>query len=69
MENETDRTKPAGSGKRQLAAAVLAAAFVLLLAAFMRTNLFHRTIALNDDLKGMDASEQFYQTGKWDRGF
>lgn len=56
-------------GKKEIASAVLAAAFVLLLAAFIRTNLFDRTIALNDDLNGFDASAQFYQTGAWDRGF
>lgn len=62
-------TKPTGFGKKQIAAVVLAAAFLLLLTAFIRTNLFDRTIALNDDLNGFDASAQFYQTGKWDRGF
>lgn len=56
-------------GKKQIAAAVLAAAFVLLLTAFTRTNLFDRMIALNDDLQGLDASAQFYQTGEWDQGF
>lgn len=61
--------KRAGFDKRRIAAAVLGAAFVLLLAAFLRTNLFHRTIALNDDQNGIDASAQFYQTGEWDRGF
>ena len=43
------------------AAAVLV--FCLLVLAFTRTNLFHRTLALNDDLQGIDASAQFYQTG------
>ena len=56
-------------GKKGVVTAGLTAVFVLLLAAFMRTSLFHRTIALNDDLNGIDASEQFYQTGVWDRGF
>lgn len=56
-------------GKKGIASAILAIMFVLLLAAFIRTNLFDRTIALNDDLSGFDASAQFYQTGAWDRGF
>ena len=56
-------------GRRQLVTAVLAAGFILLLAAFIRTNLFDRTIALNDDYNGIDASAQFYQTGQWDRGY
>lgn len=69
-EGRTGRgTARAGLGKKGIAAAVLAAAFVLLLLAFTRTNLFDRTIALNDDLEGMDATAQFYQTGEWDRGF
>lgn len=55
--------------KQRIAAAAFAAVFILLLAAFIRTNLFDRTIALNDDLNGIDASAQFYHTGKWDRGF
>lgn len=58
-----------GIGKKGVAAAAFAVVFILLLTAFVRTNLFDRTIALNDDLKGIDASEQFYQTGAWDRGF
>lgn len=65
----TGEKKPAGFEKKQIAAAVFTAAFILLLAAFTRTNLFDRTIALNDDLKGIDATAQFYQTGEWDRGF
>lgn len=68
-ENGAAGTARAGLGKKGIVAAVLVAAFVLLLAAFIRTNLFDRTIALNDDLEGMDASAQFYQTGEWDRGF
>ena len=68
-EDGTAGTRRAGLGKKQIAAAVSAALFLLLLAAFTRTNLFDRTIALNDDLKGMDATAQFYQTGEWDRGF
>ncbi len=57
------------TGKTFFAAAALAAVFVLLLAAFIRTNFFDRTIALDDDRDGIDASAQFYQTGEWDRGF
>lgn len=68
-ENGMTGTARVSLGKKGIIAAVLAAAFVLLLAAFIRTNLFDRTIALNDDLEGMDASAQFYQTGEWDRGF
>lgn len=45
--------------------AVLALGFFLLLFAFFRTNLFDRTIALNDDLQGFDASDQFYHRGAW----
>lgn len=52
------RKKP---GKVLAVAAVLV--FLLLVLAFTRTNLFHRTLALNDDLQGIDASAQFYQTG------
>lgn len=51
--------------KRKLLMAAAAAAFFLLVAAFTRTNLFDRTIALNDDLQGSDASDQFYQRGIW----
>ena len=58
----------AGFGKKA-AAAVLAAVFCLFLAAFIRTNLFDRTIALDDERNGIDAGAQFYQTGVWDRGF
>lgn len=36
--------------------------FGLLVFAFTRTNLFDRTIALDDDRQGIDASAQFYQT-------
>lgn len=59
----------AGFGRKSAAAVVLAAVFLLLLAAFIRTNLFDRTIALNDERNGPDAEAQFYQTGEWDRGF
>ena len=46
-----------------LAAALV---FCLLVLAFTRTNLFHRTLALNDDLQGIDAGAQFYHTGDWE---
>lgn len=68
-EGRDGRAEKSGPGVRGIVAAASAAVFVLLLAAFIRTNLFDRTIALNDDLDGMDASAQFYQTGAWDRGF
>lgn len=42
---------------------------VLLLVIFGQSNLFRRTIALNDDLRGIDASGQFYQTGEWEQEF
>lgn len=45
------------------------AAFLMaLLILFGQTDLFRRTIALNDDQKGIDASEQFYRTGAWEPG-
>lgn len=53
-----------GAGK--IPAAVLAVVFCLLFFAFTRTNLFDRTIALNDDLQGIDASDQYYQRGVWE---
>ncbi len=46
-----------------------ALAFFLLLIAFTRTNLFDRTIALNDDLQGIDAGDQFYQRGDWAKDY
>lgn len=49
----------------KLYAAALVFAFCLLVFAFTRTNLFARTIALNDDLQGIDASDQYYQRGVW----
>ncbi len=56
-------------GKRRLLLPIAGLVFGLLLAAFIRTNLFDRTIALNDDLQGIDASDQFYQTGQWEKGY
>ena len=57
------------AGRRKKAGRLLPAAFALgfflLLFAFFRTNLFDRTIALNDDLQGFDASDQFYHRGAW----
>ncbi len=46
--------------------AVLTVVFCLLFVAFTRTNLFDRTIALNDDLQGIDASDQYYRRGVWE---
>lgn len=68
-EVKSGRAEKISPGKKEIVSVAFAAVFVLLLAAFFRTNLFDRTIALNDDLKGIDASAQFYQTGEWDRGF
>lgn len=53
---------------RVLTAAVVVV-FCLLVLAFTRTNLFHRTLALNDDLQGIDASAQFYQTGDQEKTY
>lgn len=61
--------KCAAFGKRGVLTVVLAAVLLLFLAAFIRTNLFDRTIALNDERNGLDAEAQFYQTGEWDKGF
>lgn len=71
MKTGQEQTGPgeAPLGRSRLVTAALAAVFILLLAAFIRTNLFDRTIALNDDYNGIDASAQFYQTGQWDRGY
>lgn len=52
--------------KPKCRSAVLVLAFCLLLFAFVHTNLFDRTIALNDDLQGVDASDQYYQRGVWE---
>lgn len=58
------REKP---GRVFAVAAVLV--FCLLVLAFTRTNLFDRTIALDDDKNGIDASAQFYQTGNWEKSY
>ncbi len=53
------------AGRRRKQSRVLTAAvlvFCLIVLAFTRTNLFKRTIALDDDGQGLEASEQFYQT-------
>lgn len=68
-EMKSGGTEKTALRKETLAVVVSAVVFALFLAAFIRTNLFDRTIALNDDLNGIDASAQFYQTGEWDRGF
>lgn len=73
MKETSEAAKEAGGGKygktgRMLTAAV-AVVFGLLVLAFTRTNLFDRTIALNDDKNGIDASAQFYQTGNWEKPY
>lgn len=62
------RTGWRGKPEKALAAAV-GLAFCLLVFAFTRTNLFERTIALDDDRQGIDASGQFYQTGSWEKPY
>lgn len=61
------------TGWREKPGRVFAAAaifvFCLLVLAFTRTNLFHRTLALDDDRQGIDASAQFYQTGSWEKPY
>lgn len=55
----------AGIERKRKILAALVLGFFLLVFAFMRTNLFDRTIALNDDLQGIDASDQFYHRIVW----
>lgn len=55
------------TGRALTAAAVLV--FCLLVLAFTRTNLFKRTLALDDDRNGIDASAQFYRTGTWEKPY
>ena len=43
-----------------------AAVVLALLMMFGQTDLFERTIALDDDSKGFHASEQFYRSGAWE---
>lgn len=66
---ENEAAEEPGAGKKQAIMCGAALVFVLLLAAFTRTNLFDRTIGLNDDLQGIDASDQFYQRGDWERNY
>ena len=66
VEKSAFRRKQRGKAGRILAAAVVIG-FCLLVFAFTRTNLFDRTIALDDDRNGIDASAQFYQTGSWEK--
>lgn len=55
--------KGSGGKSGKAVTAALALGFCLLVFAFTRTNLFDRTIALDDDRNGIDASAQFYRTG------
>lgn len=55
-----------GKNKYLIGGAVI---FLTLFIMFSQTGLFKRTIALNDDLKGFQASEQFYKTGDWTPDF
>lgn len=54
------------SGKKGVCLGVAALAIMFLIW-FGQTDLFRRTIALNDDAKGINASEQFYRTGTWEQ--
>lgn len=56
-------------GKKKVIMYGAVLAFALLIIAFTGTNLFDRTIALNDDLQGIDASDQFYQRGDWAKDY
>lgn len=55
-----------GKNARLIGGAVV---FLTLLIMFSQTGLFKRTIGMNDDLKGFQASEQFYKTGDWTPDF
>lgn len=70
--HEQKQEQEAAAGRHRktgkLSAAALAVGFFLLVFAFTRTNLFDRTIALNDDLQGYDASDQFYHRVVWKTG-
>ena len=55
------------SGKNAMLLGAVALCMLLLILV-AQTGLFRRTIALNDDQKGIDASEQFYRTGAWEPG-
>lgn len=63
-EREEETSERSRTGRLLMAAA--AVAFFLLVIAFTRTGLFDRTIALNDDLQGIDAVDQYYQRGIWE---
>ena len=68
MEEAADRKKEdiRGFFSRKNAPLIGSAAVLLaLLVLFGQTDLFKRTIAFDDDLKGFHASEQFYRTGDW----
>ncbi|MDE5717645.1 MAG: hypothetical protein K2I53_08550, partial [Lachnospiraceae bacterium] len=56
-------------GRNGVAALGALLALCLVVFAFTRTNLFDRTIALDDDKQGIDASAQFYQTGIWEKPY
>ncbi len=43
-----------------------AALLLVVLILFGQTELFRRTIALDDNAKGIDAREQFYRIGIWE---
>lgn len=63
---EGAKEAPLPAGRRAKPGMVFAVSaallFGLLVFAFTRTNLFDRTIALDDDRQGIDARAQFYQT-------
>lgn len=59
--------KKAGQ-KGRTVTVVLGLAFFLLILTFTRTNLFERTIAL-DDNQLIDANDQFYQMGAWEKAY
>lgn len=67
-EERSFRRERRGNTGRVLAVAAVVG-FCLVIVAFTRTNLFDRTIALNDDRNGIDASAQFYQTGNWEKPY
>lgn len=57
------------AGNARRTAVILGAALLLLVFAFSRTNLFGRTIALDDNQQGFDADDQFYQMGIWEKSY
>lgn len=62
-----ENAERAGSAKSR--AVILGVALLLLVFAFSRTNLFSRTIALDDNQQGFDADDQFYQMGAWEKSY